>query len=56
MDCSGIVAAMGKKGSFVNAAQQLAELLQKNYEACDSKGKEEMYAACKRAFSLLRSR
>lgn len=56
MDCPSIVAMMGKKGTFISATQKLSELITTKYGETDEKGKDEMFNACKRVFSLLRSR
>mmetsp|Transcript_18119 Transcript_18119/g.59535 ORF Transcript_18119/g.59535 Transcript_18119/m.59535 type:complete len:247 (-) Transcript_18119:884-1624(-) len=49
-------ANMQKKQNFEEATRSLVALLTKHYHEADKNTRDELYEACKRAFSLLRSR
>eukprot|EP00961_Rhodomonas_salina_P249589 3373787-Rhodomonas_salina.1 len=50
-----LAAQMGKKGTFIPAANKLASMIQTSYKSSDAALKEEFFATTKRAAHLLRS-
>eukprot|EP00285_Hemiselmis_virescens_P017268 CAMPEP_0173391790 /NCGR_PEP_ID=MMETSP1356-20130122/18590_1 /TAXON_ID=77927 ORGANISM="Hemiselmis virescens, Strain PCC157" /NCGR_SAMPLE_ID=MMETSP1356 /ASSEMBLY_ACC=CAM_ASM_000847 /LENGTH=104 /DNA_ID=CAMNT_0014349479 /DNA_START=57 /DNA_END=368 /DNA_ORIENTATION=+ len=51
-----IVSEMGKKATFLKATNSLAAMVESGWDCGDAAGRDAIFNACKRCFSLLRSR